>query len=374
MWPTKDEMTEILVENIVGKGKNFDDLQESWFIKHLIIALREAIWVLILMVKLVYQNLTVRTATGNDLDDKGYDFGVDRKKAAKAVHTVTLYKSTAVAYDLPVPDEFLLSTTPVGNLPPVKFVVIKNQGLFIPKGEKKIEHVFVECIQFGNVGNVSNGAINLVAQAGFDYVADSKLYIAGTEQETDHFYRVRILERKRKPAKAGVPSDWEKWAKEVQGVSLAKCFRCARGPGTADIVIWGENGEMPSEGVIQKCQSYFDEKYIPADLADGGILVVSPEAVVIDISIINAKLKKGYTIETVSPIIQMAFTEYFKSGKISTILTVVDCIVCIRTAFDSLDSEKSPVMEDFILLSPNENIHLTGKQSPVVGTVTIEVS
>lgn len=373
MWPTKDELTAILVENIVGEGKRFDDLQESWFTKHLIIALREAIWVLILMAKMVYQNLTVRTATGSNLDDKGYDFGVDRKEAAKAVHTITLHKSTAVAYDLPIPDGFLLSTTPVGNNPPVKFVVISNQGLFIPKGEKSIANVLVECTQFGSIGNVSSNAINLVAQAGFDYVTDSKLYIAGTEQEADDLYRVRILERKRKPARAGVPSDWERWAKEVQGVSLAKCFRCARGAGTADIVIWGENGELPTEGLIEKCQSYFDERYIPADLSDGGILVVAPEAVTVDVSITNTKLKKGYTIETAIPIIQTAFTEYFKSGKLSTELTVVDCIVCIRTAFDNLDSEKSPIIEDFTLLSPNKNIPLTGKQCPIVGTVMIEV-
>lgn len=373
MWPTKDEITAMLVENIVGEGKSFDDLQESWFTKHLIIALREAIWVLILMVKVVYQNLTVRTATGSDLDDKGYDFGVDRKEAVKAVHTITLHKSTAVAYDLPIPDGFLLSTTPVGNQPPIKFIVMKNQNLLISKGEKSVSHVLIECTQFGSIGNVSDNAINLVAQAGFDYVTDSKLYIAGTEQEADDLYRARILERKRKPVRAGVPSDWERWAKEVQGVSLAKCFRCARGAGTADIVIWGENGELPAEGLIKKCQDYFDEKYIPADLSDGGILVVAPEAITINISITDVKLKKGYTIETAIPVIKTAFAEYFKSGKLVNTLTVVDCIVCIRTAFDKNDAEKSPIVEDFTLLSPNKNIPLTGKQCPIVGTVTIEV-
>lgn len=43
MWFTKDELTAILVENIVGEGKRFDDLQESWFTKHLIIASLKAI-------------------------------------------------------------------------------------------------------------------------------------------------------------------------------------------------------------------------------------------------------------------------------------------------------------------------------------------
>ena len=37
MFPTKEELTEILVKNIMGEGKTFSDLQESWFTKHLII-------------------------------------------------------------------------------------------------------------------------------------------------------------------------------------------------------------------------------------------------------------------------------------------------------------------------------------------------
>ncbi len=54
MFPTKDQLTEILVKNIMGEGKTFDDLQDSWFTKHLIIALRECMWVLLLLIKTVY--------------------------------------------------------------------------------------------------------------------------------------------------------------------------------------------------------------------------------------------------------------------------------------------------------------------------------
>lgn len=374
MFPTKDEITRILVENIVGKDKKFDDLQESWFTKHLIIALREAIWVLLLVAKSVYTNLTVKTATGDNLDDKGYDFGVDRKSAVKAIHTVTLHKSSAVSYDLKVPDNFLLSTTPVGNNPPIKFTVIPEQNLYIPKGESKIENVLVECLEYGVIGNVSDNAINLVSQAGFDYVTASKLYMAGSEKEKDESYRARILERKRNPSRAGVPSDWERWALEVKGVSVAKCFRCARGAGTADIVIWNENGEVAESGLVTECQKYLDEKYMPADLADGAVLVAAPEVVNINIIISNAVLKKGYTKEMVIPILENSFREYFKSEKAINGITIVDCIVCIRTAYDSKDIEKNPVIEDFILTYPDINTPLTARQSPVLKTLTLEVA
>ena len=373
MFPTKDELTKTLVENIMGDGKRFEDLQESWFSKHLIIAIREAMWVILLVIKAVYENLTVRKATGNILDDKGYDFGVDRKEAVKAIHTVTLHKATPVVFDTVVPDGFLLTTTPVGNKPPVKFQVVQGQGLLIPIGEKKIENVLVECLEFGEVGNVAQGAINLIAQAGFDSVTDSKLYQAGSETDQHEPYRQRILERKRKPARAGVPADWERWALEVKGVTKAKCFRCARGAGTADIIIWGNQGDAPEKGLIEACQNYLEKNYVPADLAQGGILVVAPELVSVDIVIEDVVLKEGYTKETAEEILQKAFLEYFRSDKTKEMVSVVDCIVCIRTAFVEEDAEKTSVIEDFVLQKPSKNILLTAKQSPVIGKMEVTV-
>ena len=371
MFPTKEELTELLVKNMMGEGKTFDDLQDSWFTKHLIIALREAMWVLLLMVKMVYENLTVRRAKGSILDDKGYDFGVDRKCAVKAIHTVTLHKATPVLVDTPIPDGFLLTTTAVGNKPPVKFQVIAGQQKYIASGKKEVTNVFVECLEFGAVGNVSNGAINLIAQAGFDSVKDSKIYLYGTETEADEPYRQRILERKRRPARAGVPADWERWALEVEGVTKAKCFRCARGPGTADVIIWGKDGMIPEQGLIEKCQEYLEKNYVPADLHHGGILVAAPELVPIDISIGNAVIKEGYNQEMVKEILQNAFLEYFKSDKTLEMVSVVDCIVCIRTAFDPSDTEKTAMIEDFTLLKPTQNIPMTARQSPIIRNLEV---
>lgn len=370
MFPSKDELTEILVKNIMGEEKTFSDLQDSWFTKHLIIAIRECMYVLLLMIQKVYQNLTVIRASGQDLDDKGYDFGVDRKGAVKAIHIITLHKATPATADMIVPDGFLVTTTAVGNHAPVKFEVIAGQQKYIKQGEKTVD-VFVECTEYGEVGNVSNGAINLIAQAGFDSVTDSHIYLAGVEIENDDDYRQRILERKRRPARAGVPADWERWALEVKGVTKAKCFRCARGPGTADVVIWGNHGEVPEQGLLVECQNYLEKNYVPADLYNGGILVVSPELVSVDITIKNAVLKKGYSLEMVKEILQNAFRMYFRSEKANTMVSVVDCIVCIRTAYDEEDTEKTAVIEDFVLVSPSENILLHAKQAPILGNLEV---
>lgn len=373
MWPTKDEITEILVKSIVGKDKKFDRLSESWFVKHLIIALREGIWAMLLMVKMVYGNLTVKTSTGDDLDDKGYDFGVDRKQAVKALHSVTLHKSAEAAYDIFVPDGFLLSTTPVGSNPPMKFVVTPGQGKFIAKGQKSVSDVIVECTQLGTVGNVADGSINLVAQSGFDYVTDSVLFSAGNEKESDAPYKERILSRKRKPYRSGVPSDWEIWAMEVAGVTAARCFRGARGPGTADIVIWGEGSGVPEDGLLAECQKHFDKNYMPADLFDGGVLAVGPEEILVEVAISNVRLKNGYSKEDAKEILKNALLEFFKLNSYKSQVTMVDLIVCMRMASDPKDSLKSPVVEDFSLVLPDKNITLSGRQCLILSDLTIEV-
>ncbi len=368
LWPSKEEMTQVLIENIVGKGKKFDDLQDSWFTKHLIIALRESIWALLLVVRMVYENITVKGSSGSDLDDKGYDLGVDRNQATKAQHIVSLRKSAPVKHNTFVPDNFLLTTTPIKNNAPIKFIVMPEQNKYIPSGEQQVD-VIVECIESGEIGNVSEGAINLVAQAGFDSIGNSILHKCAVEKEKDESYRDRILARKRNPIRGGVPDDWERWAKEVSGVSMARIFRVARGPGTVDIVIWGSDGSFPSQGLIDDCQTYLDA-VTPADIADGGILVVAPEPIPIDIVLSNVSLKMGYEKSEVISILEQAFTSYFQSEKAANGITKVDCIVTARFACDPKDSDMAPIIKNFILDKP-EDISLNGRQFPVLSSITI---
>ena len=52
-------------------------------------------------------------------------------------------------------------------------------------------------------------------------------------------------------------------------------------------------------------------------------------------------------------------------------VSVVDCIVCIRMAFDSKDTEKTPVIKDFVLTSPTENVLFNARQSPILGNLEV---
>ncbi|MDO0944028.1 baseplate J family protein, partial [Brevibacillus laterosporus] len=143
-FPSKDEFTQKLVEFFVGEGKVLSDLPNQWFTKFLILALRESLFAIIIVIQAVYEQITTLGAKGEILDQRGYELGVDRKQPLKAVHSVTIWKSAPVYEDTPVPDHFLITTTPNGNNPPVMFRVKAGQKKKIIAGQSSVENVLVE--------------------------------------------------------------------------------------------------------------------------------------------------------------------------------------------------------------------------------------
>lgn len=370
-FPEKDDITKILVENIVGPEKQIKDLNDSWFIKHLIIALRECIWLTVNIYIKIWNGLTVVNADGSDLDDKGYDFGIDRKQAVKAVHTVTIGKSKAVQYDTYVPDNFLVTTTASGNNPPLKFRVMKNQNKFIKAGEKEVSNVFVECEEYGSIGNVPSGYINLIAQAGFDTCTNSKISKTGTDTEDDELYRQRILERKRKPSRAGTKDDWERWAKEVPGVSGAIAYPLERGNGTVDIIIFGKEFDFPESGLVEQTQKYLDDNYVPADLWSEGIKVFEPTPKRIDFVIDKCIFKNGYDKNNSLPIIEKTLKDVLKSDYKAEVIRLKDIIVALKLAYDDKDEAQSPILYDFDIVMPEDNIILKSKEKACLGNLIV---
>ena len=370
-WPTKDDVTEVIVKNIVGTDKTFSDLADSWFTKHLIIAIREAIWLFILVAQGVYSSLTVAGSNGEELDDKGYDYGVSRNAAKKAQHLVTLEKTLAQENDYPIPDGFLVTTTPVANGVPIKFTVVPGQHKYIAAGQTTVTDVTVECSEYGIIGNVADGEINLIAQAGLDRVTDSHLYSPGTDAESDRDYRLRIWDKRRRPEKAGTPEDWESWAKETSGVTSATCFRAAQGPGTIDIMILGPDSSFPEQGLLDEVKAHLVELYLPADMDVDDLVVAAPEKVNVNVTLENVVFNSGYDKDSAKTIIIDAVNKCL-GASIKTV-KVIDIITAITTAYDPQDASEQPIIYDFTLTSPAANIALTSRQMAALNTLTIEV-
>ncbi|MDR6883015.1 baseplate J/gp47 family protein [Bacillus sp. 3255] len=369
-FPTKDEITQVLVTNLLGSGKTISDLPNQWVIKSLIIGLREAIYMFVVVLKLVFDQLTASGAQGSKLEEFGYEWGVDRKQATAAIHSVTLKKSSPVASNTNVPDYFLLTTTPYGSNPPMQFRVVPGQNKFIPAGGSQVTGVLVQCTEVGTSGNVLAGAINLIAQAGFDIVSDSTLVTAGADIEDIEVYRSRILERKRNPGRGGTVADYKIWAESFEGVASALVLPINRGPGTVDIVITGVEG-MPSASLITECQEFIDT-FTPADLDTGAIQVIAPTQVNINITLSGCVWAIGYTAATGAPIVRAALESYIISqSNINRVVRVMDIIAVAKEAFLSSDITKAPVLVDFILSGPTTNKVLASTEMAIPGAIVI---
>ncbi|AYK08846.1 baseplate J/gp47 family protein [Brevibacillus laterosporus] len=371
-FPSKDEFTQKLVEFFVGEGKVLSDLPNQWFTKFLILALRESLFAIIIVIQAVYEQITTLGAKGEILDQRGYESGVDRKQASKAIHSVTIWKSAPVYEDTPVPDHFLVTTTPNGSNPPIMFRVVEGQNKSIVAGQSSVENVLIECEEEGEGGNVPPNSINLIAQAGFDYVTDSKIVSYGTDLEDEEIYRGRILERRRRPGRGGAEGDYKFWAESVQGVVSARVIPLHRGNGTIDISIAGVNG-IPDQEVIQRCQQYIEKK-APAGMKDGGVLVISPTPITIDITISNTVWTLGYDLELGAPHVINNLRHYIeKISNRDRIIRFLDIITIAKQTFDPEDSQKqNPILLDFVMEHPLENRALAEDEMAVVGEIIVK--
>ncbi|MGE5704136.1 MAG: baseplate J/gp47 family protein, partial [Clostridia bacterium] len=80
----------------------------------------------------------------------------------------------------------------------------------------------------------------------------------GMNLETDEDLRSRILYQKRNPEHGGTTSDYVRWALTVTGVTYAKSIDKARGIGSVDVVIGGNESQI--EQLIEQTQSFLDKK------------------------------------------------------------------------------------------------------------------
>lgn len=369
-WPTQEDIIQVLVDNLIGEGKKLEDLPNQWFSKHLIFALSLAIYMVVTVAQSVYEQLTTLGATGEKLEEKGYEYGVEKKEATYAIHTVTVWKSSPVDADTPIPDDFLFTTAPIGDDPPIQFRVIPGQNKFIAAGQNSVTGVRVRCTELGSIGNVPAGEIKLVAQAGFDYVTDSLIEEAGADEEDEEVYRQRILDKKRNPERGGVEIDYKVWAESVDGVASALVLPLARGNGTIDIVISGSEGPAGPE-LVSRCQAFIDTK-IPADIADGGVRVIAPTPVQINIVLSGCLWRSGYDSTTGGPFIHQALDEYIrKKVNADRVFRLYDVIALAKQAYDTSDANKNPILLDFVLEQPTANITLGNTEMAIPGTVTI---
>ena len=156
------------------------------------------------------QNLAT-TATGEDLENIGIQYGVEKGQAVSAVLTA----------ELPATDGTIISPirTFVSVLTGIRYNV---ESQVVAAGG--VATLTLVAQQAGSEGNLSNGAELTIdsAVAGAETVATvTATSITGVSEEDEEEYRVKVLDAIRQSGGGGNSSDYRSWSQEVEGVKRA---------------------------------------------------------------------------------------------------------------------------------------------------------
>ena len=243
----------------------------------------------------------IDTATEDEfVDYHAMLFGVTRKQGTKAT------------------GEVLITGKP-GTTIPAGTIVLKTDGTkyqllydaTILSNEKAI--AVVECLQIGEIGNCAIGEIaNFeIANANIFTVTNEKPFMNGYEKEPNDILISRAKERILKPAHSGNIYDYEKWAKEIDGVGKVLVEPLWNGNGTVRVRISNYNNALADNELIQKVKrriEQIDGRPIGANLT---VTSFDGKNIAISVSVI---LSLGIKLNTVSDLISSKIKQMIKDN------------------------------------------------------------
>ncbi|MGL4388429.1 MAG: baseplate J/gp47 family protein [Brevinema sp.] len=235
-------------------------------------------------IKGLLPQLFIHTSTDSYLDQHAEQLGLKRHQATTTFGKLTLYRDKA-NNNITIPADKIFSTAVNSKGSTYRFKSI-NETIF-PEDSKEIE-IDIIAEDIGSNYNVFENTITEIVTpiSGIDSVNNNSGWITifGRDIKKDDSLRSRSLFMWKSINGANADA-YISWAKAIVGVSKIKILDMFRGTGTIDILILGENNELPSDKIlIEVTENIIVNKPIGSD-----VLVKSPDIVLInlDISVIH---------------------------------------------------------------------------------------
>lgn len=288
----------------------------------------------------------VETATGEDLDKVGADYGIARRQSSASIVYLEIEgnENAIVNQNIKATYNNLVFTVQ-------EYKVIGSSGKVTVKAQ---------CETLGTNGNVPANTITefLTTYAGLTNVNNPQAAYNGFDVESDDDYRARIKLYLAEDATNCNEAQYKQWALEVTGVKTAVVKGAeTAGAGNVGVYISSQTGTVTQE-LIDAVREYIESKqFINATLIVQSLTYTEMD---VDATIV---LKDGYTINDVGEEFTQAFGEYLE--------TVTNTVSYFRVS-DLLYACSG--VEDVISYTLNggtESVTITDTDYPVVGEVTI---
>lgn len=287
------------------------------------------------------------TATGEYLERRAADFGLNRQQATPAQRRAIFYDAEDGKLEIPLQSRFSAGNT--------NFKVVRR----LDAGE-----YMVECELAGIIGNQSYGALVPIQYiAGLARAELAEVVVPGKEAESDEALRSRYLTRVQTPSAGGNLYDYKNWALEVPGVGAVKVHPLWSGPGTVKTVIADSDKLPPTAELVQQVREHI-EQLRPI----GAQVTVSPalgKSIEVDSTV---ALAPGYTLQEVSDSLSLELQAYFRS------MAFVDSYVSVARVGTLLLG--IPGVADYSELKLNggsANIALEAEEVPLAGAIRLGV-
>jgi len=189
-------------------------------------------------------------------------------------------------------------------------------------------------------------------------LVDSEGLGGGADGESNDSIRARTLDRIRRPPMGGAITDYEKWAREVPGVTRVWVYPEWLGPGTVGVTFVrdgdGEGAEIiPDSGEVETVQDYIDARRP----VTAHVTVFAPIADPVDYEIIIVPNTEVVKAAVEAELADMHFRDATPGGSI--------LISRMHEAIAIAEGET-----DHTLISPAANHNSSAGNLPILGTIS----
>lgn len=288
----------------------------------------------------------VETATGEDLDKVGADYGITRRQSSASIvyFEIEGVQGAIVNQNVKATYNNLVFTVQ-------EYKVIGSSGSVTVKAQ---------CDTTGSIGNVAANTITefVGTYSGLTSVNNPLAAYDGFDTETDSDYRARIKLYLAEDAVNCNEAQYKLWALEITGVkSVVIKDASTMGAGNVGVYISSTTGTVSQE-LINAVKAYIEEKqFINANLIVGALTSISINTVA------TITLKTGATIESVIQEYSETLAEYLE--------TVTDTVSYFRASDILFACSGVDDVISFTLNGEEASIALEDTEIPVVGGVNI---
>lgn len=300
---------------------------------------------------------------GDDIDKKGTEHGVPRKKASNAVGLATVTAQPGIY----IPKGKMFNRIYKNELLQFVFVDKDDSEIELSIPESETVEARIKCVNPGSVGNIPEGEFD-IDTLGVRIINKSPL-TAGVDGEADALYIERIYDRVQNPPSSGNKRDYERWAKEVPGVGYAKCISQWNGRGTVKVIIADYNGMPVDDEIVKRTSDYIDpvpemgEGQAPVGAA---VTVVSIGSFFIEITITSLEIDNSIGIHEVKQNIHSAIHTFVQNISIGGV---------IKKQFLEATIVQVAGVRDFVTTKINgseANITMTYEQKAILGEIVYD--